>query len=70
MLYLKVQFKSLLQMKPHICKCTGEIYAEVAGRIRKKGPSVGAGGGRFEREGIYICIYISLYVCIVMTDSQ
>lgn len=49
-------------MKPHICKCTGEIYAEVAGQIRKKGPSVGAGGGRFEREGIYICIYI--YLCM------
>ena len=41
-------------MKPHICKCTGEIYAEVAGHKRKKGHRVGAGGGRFEREWIYI----------------
>ena len=40
----KVQFKSLLQMKPHICKYTGEIYAEVPGQIRKKGPRVGARG--------------------------
>ena len=49
-------------MKPHICKCTGEIYAEVAGQIRKKG---GEGGLR-ERGYIYVC----MYVCIVMTDSQ
>ena len=55
-------------MKPHICKCIGEIYAEVAGQIRKKRPQ---GWGRGEgdlRERGYIYIYI--YICIVMTDSQ
>ena len=49
-------------MKPHIFKCIGEIYAEVAGPIRKKRPQGwGRGEGDLRERG---------YICIVMTDSQ
>lgn len=54
-------------MKPHICKCTGEIYAEVAGQIRKRAPALGLGEGGLRERG-YIYVYIYIFVCMYSYD--